>query len=248
PGRVLAYLIAGHHAGLPDWEKLEEGTGGSLRERLERKDLLENALAADISDALLHADTPSLQIPGGRGGFALWVRILFSCLVDADFLDTEAFMDGERMRQRGSYTSLEALRPRLERHLDALTQVAPDTPVNRLRADILRQCRGSAAKDPGFFSLTVPTGGGKTLSGMAFAMDHALIHGKRRIIHVIPYTSIIEQTANIFRKIFDEAVIEHHSSLDPDQETARSRLAVENWDAPVIVTTSVQFFESLFAA
>ncbi|WP_419607186.1 CRISPR-associated helicase Cas3', partial [Thiolapillus sp.] len=115
-------------------------------------------------------------------------------------------------------------------------------------ADILRQCRGSAAKDPGFFSLTVPTGGGKTLSGMAFAMDHALIHGKRRIIHVIPYTSIIEQTANIFRKIFDEAVIEHHSSLDPDQETARSRLAVENWDAPVIVTTSVQFFESLFAA
>ncbi len=248
PGRILAYLIAGHHAGLPDWEKLEEGTGGSLRERLERKDLLENALAADISDALLHADTPSLQIPGGRGGFALWVRILFSCLVDADFLDTEAFMDGERMRQRGSYTSLEALRPRLERHLDALTQVAPDTPVNRLRADILRQCRGSAAKDPGFFSLTVPTGGGKTLSGMAFAMDHALIHGKRRIIHVIPYTSIIEQTANIFRKIFDEAVIEHHSSLDPDQETARSRLAVENWDAPVIVTTSVQFFESLFAA
>ena len=248
PGRILAYLIAGHHAGLPDWEKLEQGTGGALRERLERRELLEKTLAADLPAELLEAEPPPLNIPGGRSGFALWVRMLFSCLVDADFLDTESFMDGERAGLRGGYPDLESLRARFDRHMDALMEGAPDTPVNRLRADILRQCRERAADTPGFFSLTVPTGGGKTLSGMAFALDHAIAHGKRRIVHVIPYTSIIEQTADIFRDIFGEAVVEHHSSLDPDRETARSRLATENWDAPIIVTTSVQFFESLFAA
>ena len=248
PGRILAYLIAGHHAGLPDWEKLEQGTGGSLRERLQRKDLLEKALAADIPPELLQAELPPLRIPGGKGGFALWVRLLFSCLVDADFLDTEAFMDEGRAEVRGDFPALDALRRRFDRHMDTLMQGAPDTPVNRLRADILCQCRERAADAPGFFSLTVPTGGGKTLSGMAFALDHAIAYGKRRVIHVIPYTSIIEQTADVFRGIFGEVVIEHHSSLDPDRETPQSRLAAENWDAPVIVTTSVQFFESLFAA
>jgi len=248
PGRILAYLIAGHHAGLPDWERLEEGTGGSLRERLHKRDLLEKALAADIPPELLQAELPPLRIPGGKSGFALWVRLLFSCVVDADFLDTEAFMDEGRAEVRGDFPALDVLRRRFDRHMDTLMQAAPDTPVNRLRADILRQCRERAADASGFFSLTVPTGGGKTLSGMAFSLDHAITHGKRRIIHVIPYTSIIEQTADIFRGIFGEAVIEHHSSLNPDRETPRSRLAAENWDAPVIVTTSVQFFESLFAA
>ena len=247
-GRILAYLIAGHHAGLPDWEKLEEGTGGSLRERLQNRQWLDKTLAADIPPELLRAEMPQLDIPGKKAGFALWVRMLFSCLVDADFLDTEAFMDGERTGLRGGYPDLDALRTQFDRHMDSLMKGAPDTPVNHLRADILRQCRERAADTPGFFSLTVPTGGGKTLSGMAFALDHAIAHGKRRIVHVIPYTSIIEQTADIFRRIFGEAVIEHHSSLDPDRETARSRLAAENWDASVIVTTNVQFFESLFAA
>jgi len=247
PGCILAYLIAGHHAGLPDWEK-DEAPGGSLRERLQRRELLEKARATDVPADLLEAETPPLQIPGGRAGFALWVRMLFSCLVDADFLDTEDFMDAGRAGLRGGHPDLDALRTQFERHMDSLMKGAPDTPVNHLRADILRQCRERAADAPGFFSLTVPTGGGKTLSGMAFALDHAIRHGKRRIVHVIPYTSIIEQTADIFRGIFGEAVIEHHSSLDPDRETARSRLATENWDAPVIVTTSVQFFESLFAA
>ncbi len=246
-GRVLAYLIAGHHAGLPDWEKLESGTGGSLKERLKQEHLLDEALEL-APDELLHAERPEFNVPGGSRGFALWLRMLFSCLVDADFLDTEAFMDGGRAAQRGGYLSLEALRGQFDAHMQSLTQNAPDTPVNRLRRQILDDCRRAAKRPPGFFSLTVPTGGGKTLSGMAFALEHAIAHGKRRVIHVIPYTSIIEQTADVFRKIFGEAVIEHHSSLDPEQETARSRLACENWDAPVIVTTSVQFFESLFAA
>jgi CRISPR-associated endonuclease/helicase Cas3 len=131
-----------------------------------------------------------------------------------------------------------------------LAAQAPDTPVNHLRARILAQCRAKATDTPGIFSLTVPTGGGKTLASMAFALDHTLAHGQRRIIYVIPYTSIIEQTADVFRGIFGEAVVEHHSNAesDPGRESLRSRLACENWDAPIVVTTSVQFFESLFAA
>ncbi len=244
-GRVLAYLIAGHHAGLPDWQKLEAETGSSLQERLQKRDLLEDALQAEIPADILEAALPSFEVPGGKQGFGLWVRMLFSCLVDADFLDTEAFMDGERAAQRGGYPALAELREAFDAYME---RFRADTPVNRLRAEILGHCRAAAKHPPGLFSLTVPTGGGKTLSGMAFALDHAIAHGKRRIIHVIPYTSIIEQTADIFREIFGDAVIEHHSSLDPDEETTRSRLAAENWDAPIIVTTSVQFFESLFAA
>jgi len=126
---------------------------------------------------------------------------------------------------------------------------AVSSPVNIIRADVLRQCRDKAVLPSGLFSLTVPTGGGKTLSSMAFALNHAVHYGKKRVIYVIPYTSILEQTANIFREVFgDKNVIEHHSNLDPDKEDTRSRLATENWDAPIVVTTNVQFFESLFAA
>ncbi|MEQ1674895.1 MAG: CRISPR-associated helicase Cas3', partial [Candidatus Nitrotoga sp.] len=178
----------------------------------------------------------------------LWLRMLFSCLVDADFLDTEAFMDGDKAAARSGYRDIADLMDRFDKYMAALAVNADNTPVNIIRADILRQCRDKAAHAPGLFSLTVPTGGGKTLSGMAFALQHAIQHKKQRIIYVIPYTSIIEQTAGIFRDIFGDNVVEHHANLDPDKEDARSRLATENWDAPIIVTTNVQFFESLFAA
>lgn len=248
-GRVLAYVIAGHHAGLADWF-------GSLDARLAEpgsRSELDESLAAQPAADLLDTQGFKLElrdIPGGSKGFALWVRMLFSALVDADFLDTERYMDPQRFERRNTWPTLLELAPLFDAHLDNLAAKAPATAVNAHRAGILRQCRTAAQLAPGVFSLTVPTGGGKTLSGMAFALEHARRHGHKRVIHVIPYNSIIEQTAGIFRGIFGDAVIEHHSNAEsaPDDETQASRLACENWDAPIVVTTNVQFFESLFAA
>jgi len=248
-GRVLAYLIAGHHAGLYDWF-------GGLDARLDSQDSrdeLNEALAEQPPAEILEQGTfsPDLRaIPGGKDGFALWIRMLFSCLVDADFLDTEAYMDADKSARRGDLPDVQKLLEQFDRFMADKITAADRTPVNLLRADILRQCREKAHETPGLFSLTVPTGGGKTLSSLAFALEHAKRYNKCRIIYVIPYTSIIEQTADIFRAIFGEAVIEHHSNaeVDAEKENSKSRLACENWDASIVVTTNVQFFESLFAA
>lgn len=246
-GRILAYLIAGHHAGLPDWSSDETG-GAALSVRLGDKSHLERARSQPIPQAIL-AQTKPISLPTGKSdGFAFWVRMLFSCLVDADFLDTESFMDESKAAQRAGHPAVGELLRQFNFYMDNNFSGAEPTHVNRIRAEVLRQCRQKANDAPGMFSLTVPTGGGKTLSSLAFALQHAAKHGKRRVIYVIPYTSIIEQTTNIFRGIFPDAVVEHHSNLDPDKETVKSRLATENWDAPIIVTTNVQFFESLFAA
>ncbi len=243
-GKLLAQLIFAHHAGLYD--------ATDFADRLVRDEgWLKRALAAEVPADILDAPAPALPaVPGmgSPGAYALWLRLLFSCLVDADFLDTEAFMDQGRADRRSGYPALPELETRLDAHLSKVSSQAPGTGVNRARARILAECRAAAAQSPGLFSLTVPTGGGKTLSGMAFALEHALRHGQRRVIYVIPYTSIIEQTADVFRGVFGDAVVEHHSNTESDDEDARSRLACENWDAPIIVTTNVQFFESLFAA
>jgi CRISPR-associated endonuclease/helicase Cas3 len=261
--RMLQYVIAGHHAGLDNWHAGDDG--GGLAVRLASEDALrefEEALAATTPDALLQ---PAIDLPDPRSilpnerqagtpaRFALALRMLFSALVDADFLDTEAYMDAGRSAARAPTADIAALHRTCFAHLDALASQAADTAVNRVRAEVLRQCIDKAARAPGTFQLTVPTGGGKTLSSLAFALEHALQHGKRRVVFAIPYTSIIEQTANVFRDVFaplgDDVVVEHHSNAEsePEQETARSRLACENWDAPIIVTTNVQLFESLFA-
>jgi CRISPR-associated endonuclease/helicase Cas3 len=249
--RVLVYLIAGHHAGLRDWN---DDLGRCL-DHPDRLLELQESLAANPPKEILTPDAfrPDLRrIPGGSEGFALWVRMLFSCLVDADCLDTEAHFDKGKSNRREGFPALEQMRESFDLYM-AVRPVA-STAVNTLRADVLHQCRTRAALPPGFFSLTVPTGGGKTLSSLAFALTHSLAHGKRRIVYAIPYTSIIEQTADVFRDVFkalgDEVLIEHHSQADAadKDETARSRLACENWDAPLVVTTNVQLFESLFAA
>ena len=249
PSLPLSYIAAGHHAGLPDYWPAEGGRG-ALQFRLVdgRTDL--NVIRSKVKE--IEAQLRIVNRPPSfvkREGFHLWVRMLFSCLVDADFLDTEHFIQPDQSTQRGVFPSLEALKTSFDAHISEVLARAALTPINAARKEALAACRAAANLAPGLFSLTVPTGGGKTLSGIAFALDHAVRHGKSRIIYVIPYTSIIEQTAEILRRIFgEENVIEHHSNFDPEKETPRSLLASENWDAPIVVTTNVQFFESLYAS
>ena len=257
--RLLQYAIAGHHAGLADWEgdlaarlagqdaerELQEAVGRTQPENLLRP-TLEN-LDPKAMLALLN-DTAAVQ----PGRAALWLRMLFSALVDADFLDTEAYFDPHRAAQRQADLRPEQLQHVLRDHLQQLMQ-GTTGPVNVARAQVLAHCRDKAALSPGVFRLTVPTGGGKTLASLAFALDHACAHGQRRVVYAIPYTSIIEQTAEVFRQVFkalgDDVVVEHHGNAEADdtRETHRSRLACDNWDAPLVVTTNVQLFESLFA-
>jgi len=248
-GRTLAYLAAGHHAGLPDFYSADSGRAALQIRLAEGKENLGriHSTAEEIGKQIRWEIKPPAFVKPDN--FHFWIRMLFSCLVDADFLDTEDFMNPEQAKNRSGYPALTELKPIFDSHMQEMARMAPNTPVNMVRQEVLAACRDAAKQEPGLFSLTVPTGGGKTLSAMAFALDHAVNYGKNRIIYVIPYTSIIEQTAKILADIFGgENVVEHHSNLDPDKETQRSRLASENWDAPVIVTTNVQFFESLYAA
>ena len=265
--RVLAYVIAGHHAGLGDWvaglDKRLLGTGSPDSER-EYTQALAVCLAQD-PDLLALPDDFSLEaalaaIPGPKTDqpltLSLWIRMLFSALVDADFLDTERFLNQGQAHSRAGFQPLATYAQQLTAHLaDMATQTEQagraNEAVMQARTRVLAQCLDKAQFAPGVFTLTVPTGGGKTLSSLAFALQHAQVHGKRRVIYAIPYTSIIEQTADVFGRIFGaEQVVEHHSQADTDErdESLRSRLSCENWDAPLVVTTNVQLFESLFAA
>ena len=177
------------------------------------------------------------------------IRMLYSCLVDADYLDTEAFMkNGETGRKTGQ--TIPALLEKLNSHIaDWLVNEDRDT-INGHRTEILKCCIKKGNEKKGLFRLTVPTGGGKTVASLAFALNHAAKHEMKRIIYVIPYTSIIEQNAKVFCDILGEDnVLEHHSSIDygSSDELMPKQLAAENWDLPIIVTTNVQFFESLFS-
>ena len=274
-GRLVAFCIAGHHAGLAN------GVNGdaisALTDRLSSKDTPH--LDPTWEDEITLPELPSLpsfdKRDPKRAGFqlAFFTRMLFSCLVDADRLDTGAYYDLVERRQlpaerRDPKIQLTELRARLDVHLaslatEALKEVdAGRQAVNEQRAQILAHVRAKAKERSGLFSLTVPTGGGKTLTSLAFALDHAIKNGLDRVIYVIPFTSIIEQTAEVFREALidgGEAVLEHHSAFDWDARTGNAadaderdgarelRLAMESWDKPIIVTTAVQFFESLFS-
>ena len=233
---LLANPIAGHHRGLYD--------SGDLKE------LLKNTIPQDVKTNPINATLDLPQIQFKPYHFHHLVRFLFSCLVDADRLDTEAFMDPEQSRLRGSHTSIAELKQTLEQHLLKLNKSAPDTYVNRVRRYVQEQCVAESQAETGYYSLTVPTGGGKTLASVLWALNHAVKNNLNRVIIAIPYTSIITQTAATLKNIFGEAnVLEHHSEVDyGESETVSSlQLATENWDYPIIVTTNVQFFESLFS-
>ena len=273
-GKLMAFCIVGHHAGLAN------GNGeGDNRRTLKQRLALQ--FGADIP-ALDNFWQQEIKLPQNLSApplkadahhpffsYAFFTRMLYSCLVDADYLDTEAFylkLENKTV-ERGGYPDLNALQHNFNQFINDFRRCIAQAPeqteaekrnaaLNRLRGEILDHAVEQATQAQGLFTLTVPTGGGKTFTSMAFALEHAKQHGMRRVIYVIPFTSIIEQNAAEFRKAFGElgeqAVLEHHSTFDDgklqDEATKdKLRLASENWDAPIVVTTAVQFFESLFA-
>jgi len=247
-GYPLAYAIAGHHAGLLNWYH-ETGITGDMCSRLKKQEFYD-AVVEKIGTK--YKEKPQLNAPCGGSikseDYHLWIRMLFSCLVDADYLETESFMAPTSSEMRKSYGSIVELKQPFDHYMQNLSQRATDTPVNRVRSRILSDCMASGVLTPGFFSITVPTGGGKTLSSMAWALEHAVKYEKRRVIFAIPYTSIITQTAEVYRQIFGaQNVVEHHSNITEESNTQQGKLATENWDAPIVVTTNVQLFESLFS-
>ena len=248
---LMACCVVGHHSGLPDFGNPREDYPGAPTCIGRLKKGLSGGIPAYHWDEKIPAPgkPPAFQ---DRFTQALWVRMLYSCLVDADYLDTETFMTEVHQLRKG-YDPLPVLMDRLNAYVRPW--FPGKTELNRNRCNILRQCLDSASQPRGVYSLTVPTGGGKTIASLAFALKHAVENGLDRVIYVIPYTSIIEQNAAVFRRILGENnVVEHHSGIlfDEEGETNRKnqfqRLASENWDAPVIVTTAVQFFESLYSS
>lgn len=276
-GEILSVCVASHHSGLIDcldasgtdllsrrrqkpeesahgdeaWEKAD----GSVRDRYNQlivSEELTRRLQQVIRD-LCKTDQSQTII---RFKVGLLVRFLFSCLLDADRINTADFeRPGQsRWRPHGRYQDWPVLANRLEEHL---SNFYSDTDVNRIRADVSRHCLDAASRNPGIFTLTVPTGGGKTLASLRFALHHAAQHGMERVIFVIPYTSIIDQNADHVRKILEptaagvqpgSVVLEHHSNLLPERHTWRNKLLTENWDAPVVFTTTVQLLDTLFGA
>ncbi len=268
--RLLVYPILGHHAGLPDYGNKTDLEGSTVCGRLRNNipdysaykselDLSTLSFPEKLPICPLQLPVFSQRPPKNYLGFSLsfLTRMIFSALVDADFLETENFMKSSE--QRGKHDNITTLRDKLETHLKRFEN--PTSDINRKRNEILHACiKRGKCESPGFFTLTVPTGGGKTLASMAFALHHAAAHGLKRVIYVIPFTTIIEQNAQIFKDILgEENVLEHHSNFDWEGKTStdadnltnsittKLKLAAENWDIPIVVTTNVQFFESLFA-
>jgi CRISPR-associated endonuclease/helicase Cas3 len=273
--KPLAFVIAGHHAGLANGvddgherSPLHQRMGAEFGADIPSLDPVwkdEVSLPKSLAIPQIRLHSPVTKYP--NFGLAFFTRMLFSCLIDADRIDTEnhaRYTAGQPLLA-SDYTPVDVLQAQVNRYLDHMAASAQATEVNTLRQHILGHARSQASLKPGLFSLTVPTGGGKTLTSLAFGLDHAAQHQLRRLIYVIPFTSIIEQTADVFRKALGghhTAVLEHHSAFDRDKlpgELEKSsatrkadyrdklRLAMDSWDAPVVVTTAVQFFESLFA-
>ncbi len=249
------YCISGHHSGLLDFGSSSDVGGvptlkGRLKKQLDDYQAYKQEIAIPKIPRI-----PLKSLDKDIQGFsaAFLIRMIFSCLVDADRLDTENFMSNGAV-QRGGYDSIQTLFEKLNNKVRQWLENDDLNTINGRRTAILKACLDKGRSDRGLFTLTVPTGGGKTISSLAFALQHAIENGMERIIYVIPYTSIIEQNAGVFKDILGYSnVLEHHSNAtykkggDGDDELELMQLAAENWDMPVIVTTNVQFFESLFS-
>ena len=282
-GQILSLCIASHHSGLIDCLSSDENSLGEdvyskrinkpderahLQEALAKADesilsrakelikntdmlkTMQNAFAKIVRAAPVK-DDKSIVVQQQIG---LLVRFLFSCLIDADRVDSADFESPKaaKLRTHGQYDEWDILCERLETHLAALK---PSKPIDDLRRDISSHCLNAATRNKGIYTLTVPTGGGKTLASLRFALHHAKQHKLDRVIYVIPFTSIIDQNADVVRSILEpngtrlgSIVLEHHSNLTPEQQSWRGKILSENWDAPVIYTTSVQLLETLFGA
>ena len=236
---LLCNQIVSHHTGLHDYYEMDGILNKEIplgvNQCVEKIRLNKPPFALDLKD------------------FNHLSRVLFSCLVDADYLDTELFMDEESARKRINDIKLVSLLPLLETYIDNLQTCSAESEVNAIRRIVQERCVSTADMAKGFYSLTVPTGGGKTLSSLVWALRHAVHNGMKRIIIAIPYTSIIVQTASILKKIFgEESVLEQHSNFDPQslkgkEMQHKAKLATENWDYPIVVTTNVQLFESMLS-
>lgn len=250
---LLSLCIAGHHGGLPDIgnnvQTLEKGT---LLYRLKNSNLPDyssfKCFTPEIKFNLIPDITQKLTTAFSQ---MFYTRMLYSCLVDADYIDTENFISQGTVI-RSSFESLEKMKQKLD--VETAKFFPPKSKINELRCKLLQQCQNVGSnieqKDKNLYTLTIPTGGGKTLASLSFALNKAVLTSRNRIIYVIPYTSIIEQNADVFKNnVGEKNVIEHHINVEYDDNDGNNpkKLATENWDAPLIVTTNVQFFESLFA-
>ena len=244
--------VAGHHGGLPDLGNPKTAQAGdtTLFGRLKKGIAEQHLEHCGESGVELPVPKPSAVHLKDDLQASFWTRMLYSCLVDADFLDTERFMQGGRGRSGAE--DMNTLLARLEAYIAPWQN--PKTELNRLRCEILNTCLGAGSQAKGLYTLTVPTGGGKTVASLAFALRHAVAHRMQRVVYVIPYTSIIDQNAKVFRDILGSGnVLEHHSGVQFDlsdgasPEQVRKALAAENWDMPLVVTTAVQLFESMYA-
>ena len=254
--KILSLCIGAHHRGLyNDSEWRGQVVRSSDTERAVANLVKGLKLEASQLEELLHKASLDKATKAwnkiDEDDYQLLIRMLFSCLVDADFLDTERFMSPDKsLARQSAKASLKEMRKQLEEYVSHFNC---EGRINEARAAFLDLCRshGRTAKRK-IYSLTLPTGAGKTVSSMMWALEHAIAQGCERIIYVIPYTSIITQTAQTFREIFGvDQVLEHHSDVDvkerPDEAMEYTKLMTENWDVPLIVTTNVQFFESLYA-
>lgn len=247
----LGYCIAGHHAGLPDMgDPADYKTKRTLCARLKRNICDYSAYESEIQIPEL-TKSPFKVKDRDTSDFvgSIFLRMLYSCLVDADYLDTERFMNHGQI-ERNSGAPMNVLLESFRKYILKWTNKQQAEELNKRRTKILEHCMLRGLDSQGLFRLTVPTGGGKTTASLGFALEHAVEHNLEHIIYVIPYTSIIEQNAQVFRTILgNENVLENHCNVnyEEDEELKEMHLASENWDKPVIVTTNVQFFESFFS-